>query len=187
MYLKNFPPRFKETKPEECIGDGWMAHIKDARFILSGGGIAVFYGGCGTGKTRMAYELAKITKPRSITVMGMGKDMPCIYKTAAEFLAELRQGFNDNDAASERNIMDSFANAALLVVDEIDSGLATDFGQRKIKQVVDDRYRRELPTILITNLDRKSLAKLLPEPVIDRIRECGRGYHFDWPSFRKQK
>jgi len=118
-------------------------------------------------------------------VRGMGKDQPCIYLTAAEFMEEIRQGFNDNDAASERNTMDKFAHATMLVIDEIDNCLATDFGQRKIKQVVDDRYRRELPTILITNLDRKALAKLLPEPVLDRIRECGKGYHFDWPSFRR--
>jgi len=185
-YLKGFPPRLKKTSEDELRGEGWIETAKDSRFLLCGGGIAVYYGGCGTGKTRMAYEIAKRLTPRVLSVRGMGKDQPCIYLTAAEFMEEIRRGFSDNDAASERNTMDKFAHATLLVIDEIDNCLATDFGKRKIKQVVDDRYRRELPTILITNLDRKALAKLLPEPVLDRIRECGKGYHFNWPSFRRQ-
>ena len=183
-YLKGFPPRFKNTKPEDCVGERWIEYLKDARFNLCAGGIAVFYGGCGTGKTRMSYEIAKISKPRAVNVSGMSKEMPRIYLTAAEFMDKLRQGYTDKDADSERNIMEELAQATLLVIDEIDNCIATDFGQRKIKQIVDDRYRKELPTILITNLDRKALAKLLPEPVLDRIRECGKGYHFNWPSFR---
>lgn len=185
-YLKGFPPRFKDTKTEDCVGERWKEYLVDARFLLCGGGIAVFYGGCGTGKTRMSYEIAKVIKPRAIKVAGLTKEMPRLYMTAAEFMEEIRQGYSDKDVASERNTMDKFAQASLLVIDEIDNVIASDFGQRKIKQVVDDRYRKELPTILITNLDRKALAKLLPEPVLDRIRECGKGYHFNWQSFRRK-
>jgi len=185
-YLKGFPPRLKKTNEDDLRGERWIETAKESRFLLCGGGIAVYYGGCGTGKTRMAYEIAKRLTPRALSVRGMKKDQPCIYMTAAEFIEEIRSGYKDSDADSERNTMDKFAQATLLVVDEVDNCLATDFGQRKIKQVVDDRYRRELPTILITNLDRKALAKLLPEPVLDRIRECGKGYHFNWPSFRRQ-
>ena len=182
-HLQGFPSRFKNTKPEDCVGARWIEYLKDARFNLCAGGIVVFYGGCGTGKTRMSYEIAKISKPRAVSVSGMSKEMPRIYLTAAEFMDKLRQGHTDKDADSERNIMEELAQATLLVIDEIDNCIATDLGQRKIEQVVDDRYRKELPTILITNLDRKALAKLLPEPVLDRIRERGKGYHFNWPSF----
>lgn len=185
-YLKGFPPRLKNTKTEECVGEGWHLHAGDARHICCGGGIAVFYGGCGTGKTRMAYEIAKHIRPRAVRVMGLPKETPRLYVTAAQFMEEIRQGYSDKDGASERNTMDKFAQAALLVIDEIDNVIASDFGQRKIKQVVDDRYQRELPTILITNLDRKALARLLPEPVLDRIRECGKGYYFNWQSFRRK-
>jgi DNA replication protein DnaC len=44
----------------------------------------------------------------------------------------------------------------------------------------------KLATIIITNQERKRLGGLLPEPVMDRIRECGKGFHFNWASFRSK-
>jgi DNA replication protein DnaC len=153
--------------------------------VLLAGGIAVFVGGCGTGKTRMAYELAKLQRERTVSHLGLTKIQPCIYVTADRMMNLLRQNFgSDNDAKSEVNIQDELANSSLLVIDELDNGIRTDYGQRKLKSIVDERYQRRIPTILITNHDRNKLAELLPEPVRDRIRECGKGYYFNWPSFR---
>ena len=183
--LKGFPPRFKDTKPEDCEGEGWLSHFVSARELMKQGGIAVFVGGCGTGKTRMGYELAKLHKERTVGVYGVNKPMPAMYATADKLLEELRAGFgNDKDATSERNVMDAYTAASILVIDELDSCVKTDFGQRKLKRIVDERYMAKLPTIIITNQERTRLKELLPEPVMDRIRECGKGFHFNWSSFR---
>lgn len=185
--LKGFPARFKDTDPSECRGEGWLSHFIEARALLQEGGIAVFVGGCGTGKTRMSYELAKFTKPRSVGVWGMKKAMPCYYTTAARMLEDVRETFGgDYNTPSEKVATEVFTDASLLVIDELDNCMLSDFAQRKLKQVVDERYQAKLPTILITNHDRKKLKQLLPEPVMDRIREVGRGFHFYWPSFRGQ-
>jgi DNA replication protein DnaC len=183
--LKGFPPRFKQTKPEECEGDGWLSHFVMARELLKAGGIAVFVGGCGTGKTRMSYELAKLQKERTERIGGVSKIMAANYTTADKMLEELRSSYgNDKDATSERNVMDAYTSASLLVIDELDSCVKTDFGQRKLKRIIDERYMAKLPTIIITNQERTRLKELLPEPVMDRIRECGKGFHFNWASFR---
>jgi len=183
--LKGFPPRLKDTKPEDCEGDGWLDHFVKAREVLKLGGIAVFVGGCGTGKTRMSYELAKLQKEHTVGVYGVNKPMPAIYTTTDKMLEELRSSFgNDKDATSERNVMDAYVTASLLVIDELDSCVKTDFGQRKLKRIIDERYMAKLATIIITNQERKRLGELLPEPVMDRIRECGKGFHFNWASFR---
>jgi len=183
--LKGFPKRFKDTKPDDCTGDGWLAHFTEANKLIKEGGIAIFVGGCGTGKTRMSYELAKLCKERTQGVYGVNKIMPATYTTADKMLEELRANFgNDKDATSERNVMDAFSTASLLVIDELDSCVKTEFGQRKLKRIIDERYMDKLPTIIITNQERKRLCELLPEPVMDRIRECGKGFHFNWESFR---
>ena len=183
--LKGFPPRLKESDPSECVGDGWLQHFADAMPLLCLGGIAVFYGGCGTGKTRMSYELAKLITPRLSTHGGISRDSPCIYTTAAKMLESCRQSYGtEGDRPSERTTMEAYEDASLVVIDEIDNCCATDHAQRKLKQVVDERYQRMLPTILISNFDKQALARLLPAPVIDRIREVGKGFHFDWPSYR---
>lgn len=183
--LKGFPARFKDTHPRDCHGEGWLRHFVVAREVLSQGGIAVFVGGCGTGKTRMSYELAKHVKPRSVSMWGLHKEMPCYYITAARMLEEVRETFSgDYNTPSEKVTTEAFTDASLLVIDEIDSCVKSDFGQRKLKQVVDERYQGKRPTILITNQPRKRLGELFPEPVMDRIREVGKGFDFCWPSFR---
>lgn len=186
--LKGFPARFAGLDPSECQGEGWLRNFIEARELLSNGGIAVFVGGCGTGKTRMSYELAKLMPARTVGVYGLRKAMPCYYTTAARMLEDVRETFGgDYNTPSEKVATEVFTDATLLVIDELDTCVKSDFGQRKLKQVVDERYQAKRPTILITNQDRKKLKQLLPEPVIDRIREVGRGFHFDWPSFRAKQ
>ena len=183
--LKGFPKRFKDTKTEDCVGERWLAHIVVVRRLLKDGGIAVFTGDCGVGKTRMAYELAKLHKERKECIYGLNKICPATYVTADKMLEALRATFsNDNDAKSERNVVDEFTAASLLVIDELDASVKTEFGQRKLKRIIDERYMDNLPTIIITNHDKSKLGELLPKPVISRIRENGKGFNFDWPSFR---
>jgi DNA replication protein DnaC len=183
--LRGFPARFKDTKTEDCVGDGWLAHFVAIRALVKNGGIAVFTGDCGVGKTRMAYELAKLHKERTEYVWGVNKICPATYTTADKMLEALRSSFSDDkDAKSERNVVDELTAASLLVIDELDTSVKSDFGQRKLKRIVDERYMANLPTILITNHDKNKLRELLPKPVISRIRENGKGFHFDWDSFR---
>lgn len=183
--LKGFPARFKTTKPEDCVGDGWLAHFVAARELLKNGGIAVFTGDCGTGKTRMSYELAKLHKERTEYVFGLNKICPATYTTADKMLEALRSSFSgDSDAKSERNVAEELAAASLLVIDELDNSVKSEFGQRKLKRIIDERYMANLPTIIITNHDKNKLGELLPKPVISRIRENGKGFFFDWESFR---
>jgi hypothetical protein len=42
----------------------------------------------------------------------------------------------------------------------------------------------KLPTIIITNHPKNRLKELLPKPVISRINEAGKGFLFNWKSFR---
>jgi len=184
--LRGFPARLKDTKPEDCVGDGWLAHFDEARQLMKAGGIAVFVGDCGTGKTRMSYELAKLQKERTQYVFGLNKIMPATYTTADKMLEELRSSFSgDNDATSERNVMDGFSGASLLVIDELDSCVKTEYGQRKLKRIIDERYMAKIPTIIITNHPKNRLKELLPKPVISRINEAGKGFYFNWESFRR--
>ena len=184
--LKGFPARFKDSNPSECHGDGWLAHFIAARKLLLAGGIAVFCGDCGVGKTRMGYELAKVLPDRTEWHCGLTRVVPAYYITADKMLEELRQTFgnNDSDAKSERNTMGLFVSASLLVLDELDGCIKTEFGQRKLKRIIDERYMAKLPTLIITNHEPTRLKELLPKPVISRIQENGKGFLFDWPSFR---
>ena len=188
--LKGFPKRY-ENAPL-AVGDGWLAHYRQGLATVDSGGIVVMYGAHGTGKTRMAWEIARKCVPQDahFAVGGIGwnaarKERPAIYTTAVGLFLEIRDTFRTESEFSEMQVVKKHTDAGLLVIDEVQERGETDFENKKLTTIIDARYAYERPTILITNYSREKLAATLSPAVLDRIRENGCGLHFDWDSFRK--
>jgi DNA replication protein DnaC len=98
---------------------------------------------------------------------------------------DIRDTFRRDSEHSEKKIIDSLTDAAILVIDEIQERGETPFEDRKLTQIIDARYMEERPTILISNHSRENFAKTLSPAVLDRIRENGLGLHFNWKSYRQ--
>jgi DNA replication protein DnaC len=73
-----------------------------------------------------------------------------------------------------------------LVIDEIGVQYGTEGEQTILFDVLDIRYRDQMPTILLTNQDMAGARQFLGDRTWDRIRETGRWVSFDWESFRPQ-
>lgn len=185
MHLKDFPKRYKDLP--EPTGNAWWQHYATAMERVNIGGIVLLYGGHGTGKTRMAYELArKATPPRpSFVIRGITKTLPAIYTTAVNMFMSIRDTYRNDSEISEKRLIQDYTEAALLVIDEVQERGETPFEDRKLTQIIDARYMDGRPTILISNFSRVDFAKTLSPAVLDRIRENGCGLHFNWGGFRK--
>jgi len=198
MILKGFPKRYENAAPivgekvGESVGDNWLTHYRQGLATVDSGGIVVMYGAHGTGKTRMAWEIARKSVPQDshISVGGIGwnssrKERPAIYTTAVGLFLEIRDTFRADSEFSEMQVVKKYTDAGLLVIDEFQERGETDFENKKITTIIDARYAHERPTILITNYTREKLASTLSPAVLDRIRENGCGLHFNWASYRK--
>lgn len=188
--LKGFPKRYENAPP--ATGDDWQSHYRQGLATVDSGGIVVMYGAHGTGKTRMAWEIARKCTPQDahFAVGGIGwnaarKERPAIYTTAVGLFLEIRDTFRADSEFSEMQVVKKYTDAGLLVIDEVQERGETDFENKKLTTIIDARYAYERPTILITNYSREKLAATLSPAVLDRIRENGCGLHFDWTSFRK--
>ena len=186
--LKGFPTRYKSA--EAPTGDEWIATFTDALAIINGSGIALFYGAHGTGKTRMAYEIALNCSPRNATSIAGGsivRDRPAIYTTAVGMFMDFRDTYRKDSEISEKKLMASYADASLLVIDEIQDRGETTFEDTKLTAVIDARYMVDRPTLLISNFDRKRFAQTLSPAVLNRIQENGKGFEFNWNSYRTKQ
>lgn len=185
MILRGFPKRYKDAPP--CVGDDWWQHHAKCLDMVNSGGITLLYGGHGTGKTRMAYEVAKVCNPpaKSFVIHGVTKDRPAIYTTAVNMFMDIRETYSGKSETTEKRIIEDLSDAALLVIDEVQERGETPFEDRKLTQIIDARYMDGRPTVLISNFSRVDFAKTLSPAVLDRIRENGCGLHFDWESYRK--
>jgi Cdc6-like AAA superfamily ATPase len=122
--LKGFPKRYEDAT--EAVGGDWWGHYRLALATVDSGGIVVMYGTNGTGKTRMAYELAKkcVPKDSHYSVGGMGwnagkKERPAIYTTAVNLFMEIKDTFRPDSEQSELSLVKKYTDAGLLVLDEI--------------------------------------------------------------------
>lgn len=135
-----------------------------------------FYGGAGTGKTLLASIITRelICAGRKV-IFG---DVPHLLKKIKErFDASAMVTYDDNITA--HMVQDKYATAEVLVLDDIGAGQTTAWSVGVLYEIINERYSNGLRTIVTSNFDLDTLAKVLSEKgegwQVDRIvsRLCG--------------
>jgi DNA replication protein DnaC len=190
--LRGFPKRYEDAPP--AGGEGWLANYSKALATTDSGGITILYGGYGTGKTRMAWEVARAHKSKrpNIRVNGVGwsastKPRPLVYTTAMNLFTSIKSSYSPNSEKSEKEVILEYCEAALLVIDEVQVRGETKFEDDKLTAIIDARYMEGMPTMIISNYTWKKLESTLSPNVIDRFEENGAKLEFTWESFRKKQ
>jgi len=187
----DFPERHREQI--ELVGDEWTATYQKALQVASKCGIVALIGGRGTGKTQMAWQIAKNVKLQNVNTVnydsGFSKQInrPAIYRTAMDIFLELRSTYAPKAEKTEWQLMKEYENAALLVIDEINVTTGNNFEDLKMTAIMDKRYQRLRPTILIGNVDLQQFSDRMGKSVINRIEEDGIILSCNWPSYRTKK
>ena len=189
--LRGFPKRYDDAPP--AMGEGWLANYAKALATTDSGGITILYGGYGTGKTRMAWEVARAHKSKrpNISTGEQGwtttyKKRPMVYTTAVNLFSTIKSTYVSGTKKSEKEVVSDFTEAALLVIDEVQERGETQYEDRQLTAIIDARYAADMPTILISNYSWEKLASTLSPAVIDRIEENGAKLAFTWESFRRK-
>jgi len=189
--LRGFPKRYDDAPP--AMGEGWLANYAKALSTTDSGGITILYGGYGTGKTRMAWEVARAHKSKrpNISTGEQGwtttyKKRPMVYTTAVNLFSTIKSTYVSGTKKSEKEVVSDYCEAALLVIDEVQERGETQYEDRQLTAIIDARYAADMPTILISNYSWEKLASTLSPAVIDRIEENGAKLAFTWESFRRK-
>lgn len=122
------------------------------------------YGPPGTGKTFAAVCVAK-------EYAWFGRYAS--YTTVSALAREVRSTFRRDAKESEDSILEKYAKASMLVMDEIGAGTGSDHERAMFTDVISERYNAKRPTILISNLNLKDFKEALGERVTDRMSEDG--------------
>jgi len=151
--------------------DNFRTHFDAGRCLL-------LLGKPGTGKTHLAAAIAN----QLVTTTAA----TAIYRTVGGILQHIKGSFDRESGYSEREAFDSYANAHLLIIDEVGATKPTEFELATLFQIINARYEELMPTVIISNLPPKSLPEALGERCVDRLREGGGiALTFDWQSARK--
>jgi len=188
----DFPDR--HSRVTTLHGEEWQAAYEKALHLCENGGIVVAHGKRGTGKTQIAYEIARkanFPKPYYTNVYENGfrfdaKARPCVYIKAMDIFIDLKNGFGRPDEPSEKQVIAKLVDAAFLVIDEAHVRGETKYEDDKLTHIIDKRYDAMRPTMLITNLEKHEFAAQLSPSIKNRMQEIGGGIECNWASYRKQ-
>lgn len=136
----------------------------------------IFWGSVGTGKSFAAACIANYLFDRKVPVV----------MTSFVKLLEVFQSGRDE----ETSILNRLGYAKLVIFDDLGAERGTDYALEKVYNIVDSRYRKNLPMILTTNLtieDMKSEVDMRYRRIYDRVFETCYPMQFTGPSWRMKE
>jgi DNA replication protein DnaC len=173
-------PRFMEKTFDafRVENEGQKKVMKACRWFLDNWQKCVgliFIGNRGTGKNHLASALVKEF------VLGKGKT--ALITEAIKIIRAIKESWR-KEGATEGEVIRRFVEPDLLVIDEVGVQFGTDTERMFLTEIINDRYNMMRPTILISNLTKEELEQSVGERAVDRFKEGGGVYTFDWESYR---
>lgn len=153
------------------------AYAENFDEAMKTGRSAVFIGKPGTGKTHLAVGIGLRIMHRD------GRSV--MFSTVMRAIRRIRNTWGRNADESETDAIGALTSVDLLILDEVGIQCGTENEKLLIFDVLNERYERRLPTILLSNLGLEDVKQFLGERVYDRLREDGgEVVTFDWESHR---
>jgi DNA replication protein DnaC len=180
------PERFQDRRLDDFLAatEGQLRALKFAKAyadnferVLATGRSALFIGKPGTGKTHLAAGIAvQIMQRQSRTVL---------FSTVMRAIRRIKDTWARGAAESETQAIATLVAPDLLILDEVGVQFGSEFERNILFDVLNERYEKRRPTILISNLPVGEVGAYLGERIVDRIREDGGArIIFDWQSHR---
>lgn len=133
----------------------------------------------GVGKTHLACALAnrllvaetpaRLTRELYVQLLRC----PVHFTTESQLLGSIRATYQEGAGETDEIVCRRLASYHLLIVDDVGKVKPRDLGflQRVFFRIIDDRYTRNLPMILTTNMSLMDLEAYLGGSCADRLRE----------------
>ncbi len=133
----------------------------------------LMFGNYGTGKTHLGCGIIRERGGKYVTSLKL-----CIeYETGSDYKAQ----------KNKLQILNEYSALPMLVVDEIGRGLKTQVEKEILAYILNERYEKMLPTVLITNLSKQAFVELVGTAIFDRMTETAVSLVFTGKSRRLGK
>lgn len=139
-------------------------------------------GTVGVGKTHLACAMASAYMRKFLE---LDRWASAIYTTPRGITRNLRSTWRKDSNVSEEQVLDLFAGAGLLILDEVGASVGSESETAQISELLDLRYGNQLPVVLVSNLTPKEIRGALGERAYDRLRQGAKVVPMNWPSARR--
>lgn len=168
-----------ELPSQQRALDFAKAYAADFKEICKTGRSALFIGLPGTGKTHLAVGIGLEVMERGGTVF---------FTTVMRAVRRVKDTWSRSSCESESEAIAALVFPELLILDEVGVQFGSDTEKLLLFDILNERYERRRPTILMSNLPIDEVSAYLGERVFDRLREDGGEFiSFTWKSYRQSR
>ncbi len=137
----------------------------------------LLWGEPGNGKTHLAAAIVNELSKKGYIV---------VFQSVPELLQRIRSRFNSENKENETQIMRALLECDLLILDDIGAEKTTEWVEEKLFNIIDGRYRKELPTLYTSNLEPKELKNQVGKRSYDRMVETSLTVKNEAASYRRE-
>lgn len=137
----------------------------------------MIWGEPGNGKTHLAAAIVNELSKKGYIV---------VFQSVPELLQRIRSTFNSENKENETQIMRALLECDLLILDDIGAEKTTEWVEEKLFNIIDGRYRKELPTLYTSNLEPKELKHQVGKRSYDRMVETSLTVKNEAASYRRE-
>lgn len=171
------PKRYWEESVDTYVihDDEEKYNIERVRFFCGerNNKVLVLCGNNGTGKTLLGCAVIR--------------ERGGVYKPMLKLVYEVDSSMSFKANKTKTQLLDELCDKQMLVLDEIGRGVQQDRQAELLYYILNERYGKMLPTVLISNLSKVELVKFLGEAVKDRLNETCEFLEFNGKSYRGTK
>lgn len=183
------PERFRDRSLESFIAetdsmrrarDFALAYADGFDAALKTGRSALFIGPAGTGKSHMAVGIGLHIMARDSRTV--------LFSTVMRAIRSVKDTWSKEAERTETEAIAMLTAPDLLILDEVGAQFGSETEKLILFDVINERYEKRLPALLISNLDLGGVRAYLGDRIFDRLREDGgEVVVFDWQSHRGQR
>ena len=152
-------------------------------------------GPMGTGKTAIAAIFLKNIIVRSIDSptkdpndLVYENKLRCLFISESQLIQDIKDTWTDRSQTSTKRIFHKLSTVPILCIDDIGSIESSTHLFEAYTAIIDERYKRNLPTIMTSNVPHMDLGKVIGSRSADRFLESDRALviSFDWQGYRQR-
>ena len=150
------PPRENRAELVAVIADAKRACEE---FAKNPQGWLVLVGDVGTGKSHLAH---------AIGASALHQDIPVYAATAPDMLDMLRASYADG---AFDQVFSHLRDVGLLIIDDMGTQKATAWTVEKLFQIIDHRYRTQLPMVVTSNIPLAAAEGRIDRRILSRLQD----------------
>lgn len=133
--------------------------------VMRTGRSAIFCGHPGTGKTHLACGIGMRLMHRESRMV--------MFSTVVRAVRRVKSTWDRGSKETETEAIAALAYPDLLILDEVGVQFGSDAERLILFDIINERYERKRPTLLLSNLPPDGVKEYLGERAFDRLREDG--------------